>query len=637
MSEPSAQPTASSPKDVFVAELRQRVPFDSVDREHLDWIAERLRPRAYAPGAEILRAGVAPDRFHFIRSGCVRVEAMGELDADSRTLAELVEGECFPLEALHERRPIFSTFRAARETLCYELADAEFAELRDRSAAFRGFCEQRSRSFLENSRRIYEAHFAREPGLASQVSLLMAPPRVTCAPGARLRDALAAMSAAGASSTIVISPRRAPLGVFALEDLLQRIAAGADLDAPMSACMRPVPAVVGPEELASEAAYAMARHGCEEVLVVDGGKLVGTVSERQLFELQRVALGALAGTVRRAGDVAVLARAAQDVQLLAYNLMAQGVAAGQLTRLVSTLNDRITERVVELEVSRAKLDGIDFCWLAFGSEGRMEQTLWTDQDNGIVFDPAGGDPAEIREALLPVAARINDALAACGFPRCKGNVMASNPECCSSVEDWGGKFERWMQTPGPEELLKASIYFDLRPLWGNRALARALSQLLVDAAPRRSRFLTLLTQNALQRAAPIGFFRDFVVDGEGDDAGTLDLKLRGIALFVDAARVLALGNGVAAPATERRLREAGDRLQLPAAEVEGWVEAFHFVQVLRLRHQHERVRSGRTPGNRLDPHRLNPLDRRFLLEALRQATRLQKRVSSWTSVAGAAA
>ena len=71
MSEPSAQPTASSPKEVLVAELRQRVPFDSVDREHLDWIAGRLRPREYAPGAEILRAGVAPDRLHFIRSGCV--------------------------------------------------------------------------------------------------------------------------------------------------------------------------------------------------------------------------------------------------------------------------------------------------------------------------------------------------------------------------------------------------------------------------------------------------------------------------------------------------------------------------------------------------------------------------------------
>jgi CBS domain-containing protein len=428
---------------------------------------------------------------------------------------------------------------------------------------------------------------------------------------------------------VVLGPERAPLGIFGVDDLLQRVASGGDLDAPMSACMRPIAASVAPEELAGEAALAMARAGREEVLVVDGGRLVGVVSERQLFDLQRVGVGEIGAAIRVASAIPALARAAQDVQVLAYNLMAQGVAAAQLTRLVSTLDDRITERIVELEVARAGISDLSFCWIAFGSEGRLEQTLWTDQDNGIVFDPGpGGDAEAIRARLLPVAQRINAALADCGFPLCKGKVMAGNPECCLSADEWSHRFTRWIERPGPEELLKASIFFDLRPVWGRRELVERLQERLLRLAPTSGRFLGLLAQSALARTAPIGFFRDFVVDAGGDHPGTLDLKLRGITLFVDAARVLAIGNGITAPGTGRRLHQAGERLRISQSDVDGWVEAFHFVQVLRLRHQHELVRGGKKPHNRIDPHALNPLDRRFFLESLRQATRLQKRVAT---------
>jgi CBS domain-containing protein len=606
-------------------------------REELEWLVGRLRQRRYPQGAAILAPGEAPGRLHFIWDGTVELEAVGHVDERRRVLAELVQGECFPLEALQEDRTVFSTFRAKVETWCYELPREDFCALQERSAAFRTFCEERSTAFLENSRRVYLAHFARqdEPSLpmgSAVGELARMPP--TLGPGALLHDAVRALDADGGELVVVLGEDGMPAGVFTSQDLVHLVAEGGlDLDLPISRVMRAPPPVLGTRDLGQDAALAIAMHGRRHVLVADGGRFVGALTERDLFSLERVGLAEVSRLVRGANDLATLRRATEDVRALARAMMAQGVAAEPFTRILSTLNDGITEKVIALELEAAGVPGDAFCWLALGSEGRFEQTLWSDQDNGLVFDlPPGGDPEAIREAVLPIARRINEALASCGFPLCKGGVMAGNPEWCLSVDEWRWKFAGWIREPTPQGILDATIFFDLRPLWGRRELARGLRSFLAAEVPRHARFLHLLAESALERGVPMGFFRDFVVDAQG----TLDLKLSGIAIFVDAARIYGLASGVAATNTDRRLREAGEKLGLPRDEVEAWVGAFHFVQVLRLRLQHALRRAGQEMHNRIDPYALNPLDRRFLLEAFRQANKLQRRVAaSYRATSGA--
>lgn len=333
----------------------------------------------------------------------------------------------------------------------------------------------------------------------------------------------------------------------------------------------------------------------------------------------------LSAAIRRAADVEAVAAAARRVRRLARATLARGMSPGMITRVVSALNDCITERVIELELARAPLPEADFCWIALGSEGRLEQTLCTDQDNGIVFEARSGrGDDEVRAALVPIAGRINAALTACGFPACSGGVMAGNPECCLSAGEWRRQFQDWMEQPDPRALLNASIFFDLRPVHGHRALALGLQAWLATAAPRHPRFLALMAENALERTPPLGLFGGLVVASEGDGAGTLDLKLQGITPFVDAARVLALAHGCGGPSTERRLREVGERLGVSGPEVEAWLDAFRFVQVLRLERQDRLGRARQPLHNRVDPRELNPLQRRFLVESLRQARNLQK-------------
>ncbi len=49
-----------------------------------------------------------------------------------------------------------------------------------------------------------------------------------------------------------------------------------------------------------------------------------------------------------------------------------------------------------LEQAEARLGRppVPYCWIAFGSEGRKEQTFRTDQDNGIIY----ADPSSEAEA-----------------------------------------------------------------------------------------------------------------------------------------------------------------------------------------------------------------------------------------------
>lgn len=156
----------------------------------------------------------------------------------------------------------------------------------------------------------------------------------------------------------------------------------------------------------------------------------------------------------------------------------------------------LTERLVGILAQEMGIDLQQACWLTFGSEGRGEQTIATDQDNGLVF--LSDDPQADRPRWLAFAERVNLALDQCGYPLCKGNMMARNPQCCLSLQEWRQRFGDWMERGAPEDLLNASIYFDLRPLVGNTSLTGELLALIADKAATLPRFIKQMADNSLR-------------------------------------------------------------------------------------------------------------------------------------------
>jgi CBS domain-containing protein len=202
--------------------------------------------------------------------------------------------------------------------------------------------------------------------------------------------------------------------------------------------------------------------------------------------------------------------------------------------------------------------------------------------------------------------------------------MAGNPECCLDVAGWVDRFERWMEAGAPEDLLKASIYFDLRPLAGARLLADPLRETITRRARELPRFRKQLADNAL-RAGPALNWRGALDPTEDGDAAWIDLKLGGTAVFVDAARLFALAHGVAVTGTRERLQAVAAPMRVPPDELEGWTGAFEVLQMMRLRQQVRDDADAAAP-NRIDVKRLGSIERRLLKEALRVARTLQQRI-----------
>ncbi len=617
-----------------LAFLRHHAPFNKMQPGALQRFADKAQIAFYPAGSEI----VGPDSgsvryFYLIQSGKVQARQAGEVTVTEYSILSLGAGESFPIGAVTAGRPSTNVYLAVEDSFCYLLPADDFMVLMASSPEFNLFCTRYIASLLDQSRRQLQLQFAQR---ASEQQTLNSPlagigsrSPISVPPETPLRAALEKMSQAGIGSLVIAGEDAKAVGVFTRSDLLDRVVlADLPLSSPISAAMSAAPFMLEEHATAYDAMLAMATHGIRHVLVTDAeGKLTGVVSERDLFSLQRVGLRQIRQSIDGAHNVEALQQSASDVRQLAFNMLAQGIGAEQLTQFISALNDALTRRVIQLNLEKHRFEGIEWAWLAFGSEGRDEQTFSTDQDNGIVFAvPDGVAVDTLRQRFLDFALDTNRDLDRCGFPLCKGNIMASNPQWCLTLAEWKDQFSKWIRLPHPEALLNATIFFDFRALLGKAELAERMRRYLLAEAASNPLFLQAMARNALDVAPPLGKIRDFVTDLEADHPGKIDLKKYGARIFVDVARIYALATGTHNTNSIQRLRLSSQRLGIKADEINAVLEGFNFIQLLRLQHQYMDGDTGQQGNNLIDPESLNELDRRILKESFRQARKIQSRL-----------
>ena len=466
----------------------------------------------------------------------------------------------------------------------------------------------------------YATHASTEQTLETPLGKLINKQPITCSPDTSLKVALEVMHQARIGSMLTVDALGQPLGILTRYDILGKITLPqVPLDLPISHVMVQPVLTLTTDHTAQDAAMLMSRHGIRHVPVTRDGIAVGMVSERDLFAMQRQSLKSVSTQLRSAKNLDALKTAALGIRRLARSLLGQGVQARQLTAMISHLNDVLTERLLNIQADAFGVDLQRLCWLCLGSEGRGEQTIATDQDNALILNNDTSD--ELRETIRAFAQSVNQALDACGYPLCKGGIMAGEAACCLTLDEWRERFRNWIAQGSPNDLLNASIYFDFRPLAGDLSLAHALRADLLQPARSTPRFLKQLALNALTRSAPLNW-RGAI---DSDVNGMLDLKLRGTAIFVDAARIYSLAYGIQEANTRKRLEAAGPMLKLAETEYGSWVSAFEFLQMLRLRVQLDSETAQASP-NEILVAALNDIDRRILRESIKVAHRIQQRL-----------
>jgi CBS domain-containing protein len=606
-----------------------------MERTHLDFLVERLKPVRFAPGEAVTDPDAGPAQwFYILHQGLIVGEEQGEDERISGNAWELVPGECFPLGALVDERPVRNVQRADGEVVCLTMQRAAFEELRDRSRVFDAFCRHRLGGLVEQARRQVQAEAVRDLGdtslnIALGEKALRAP--LTCGPEAPIREALAMMSRERVGSTVVVDGEGRPIGIFTLKDLMNRVAlGGVGLDAPIEAVMTRDPVAMPRSAFAFEAAMAMAHHGIHHLCVVEEGRLVGVISERDLFSMQRVGLVNLSKSVGRAGRVPELATIAGDIHQLVAQMMAQGVKVGQITAIITLLNDQIVERVLELIAAETPgIEGVDVRLARLRQRGAQRADAehrpgqrhpvrgagGGDGGGGARAAPAvrgPGEPGARRDRLHALPRRDHGAQPR-ELPELRGMAGA--------VREMGRAGHAGASAEGVDLL---RLPRDLGAGGGGAGAAG-----LADGAGGGEHAVPAADggERAGERAAAGGIFRDFRLSGEGAQSNTIDLKINGVAIFIDAARIWALAQKVPATNTVERLEGVAAKGGLSKADLAAWTDAYDYIRMLRMRVNQEQAAAGQALSNRVAPERLNELDRRILKEAFREARRLQGKLA----------
>ncbi|MGM0691579.1 MAG: putative nucleotidyltransferase substrate binding domain-containing protein, partial [Pseudomonadota bacterium] len=264
-----------------------------------------------------------------------------------------------------------------------------------------------------------------------------------------------------------------------------------------------------------------------------------------------------------------------------------------------------------------------YCFMVNGSMARNDQTIATDQDNALILDDSF-DPEQHDAWFAALAKRVSDGLHACGYPYCSGGIMGTNEKWRQPLSVWRRYFEAWIDDPDPEKLLHSSIFFDLEAVHGEERFVEQLQDLVAQRASQSPLFLAALARNALNRTPPLGFFRTFVMEKDGQHNNSINLKRRGTAPLVDVIRVHALAVGSRSQASFDRLDDIVKANSLPAGQADKLRYALEFISMVRIRHQAHDLKHHQVPDNNIEPENVSDGERHNLKDAFQVLSNAQK-------------
>jgi CBS domain-containing protein len=352
-----------------------------------------------------------------------------------------------------------------------------------------------------------------------------------------------------------------------------------------------------------EALLFMLQENIHHLPLTRQGQIVGVITDTDLLRQRTKSPLYLHKQIERLSGQDSLAQYALNVAGMVRALFEGGLDVAQIGRIVAGMNDALLNRLVSLAQEELGPPPVPYAWIVFGSEGRQEQTLLTDQDNALIYSQ---DNPAVQLYFERLADRVIRGLTQAGFPPCPGGYMATRWQ--RPLSEWARLFKGWVYTPEPQALLETAIFFDFRPVCGDLSL-EPLEEIFLKAG-KKGLFLAHLARAALEFQPPLGFFRRIRAE-----EGGVDLKKGGIAPIVGLARLYGLEVGVKARSTLARLAGAGQAGTLSQEGADLLAEAFRFILYLRLREQLRAYRAGETPTNRVRLEQLSAVERRHLKEA----------------------
>ena len=621
----------AKPNDVYTAQaselvpfLKKTLPFSDLPGEVLSRLARTCTIDFHPKGTTLLVQGeTSITHVLIIRSGAVKL-FMPRDQGDEKPIDYRGEGQAVGALGAIRDAPASLGAVTMEDTFCFKIPAAEFRQLIKAHPAvaqyyLHSFSEDYISKAFSELRRQHADLCASSPLylFSSRVDSVVKRSPVMIASGRSIRDAARIMVAEGIGSLLVTDPRGKVAGIVTDKDMRRAVADGEAHDAPVEYVMSSPLATVSHREACFDALLDMMRRQIHHLGVTRDGEVTGMVTSHDIMLLSGRSPVSLFREIMAVRDISGLYPLSQKVPMTVGGLIEEGAKAGNITRMITVLNDLILEKLLNMLQDELGPPPLPFCWILMGSEGRKEQTFHTDQDNALVYrDPTSEEEAAQAQDYFTrfTEAAINH-LVHCGYPLCSGGMMASNPKWRQPFTVCRDYFERMILRPEPMEVLHSTIFFDFRPGYGAASLGDALRNHVTLHASREDVFLRHLARDCLTARVPLSFFRGFIVQKNGEHKDTLDIKTQGLVPFVDFARLFALKHSIRETNTLDRLALLKERRHVAPDLVVEAVEAYEFLMQLRLVHQMAQINQGKEPDNHLNPASLSDLEKQTLKEA----------------------
>ncbi len=535
--------------------LKQYPPFNFLEKEQLYDIATQVKVIYLEKDKVVFNQNEkVHTQFYVVHKGAIALEAL--LNDKKTPIDKCDEGDVFGLRPLIAKESYVMTAYAEEESILYAIPIEVFKPIVEKNIQVGTFLIE---SFASNTRNPYsKEHKGRlyieniENDSERKTELIDIQPAkfrkkiVTCNKNDRAQD-IAKMMSNHRVGSVIVTENEIPIGIITDRDFRNKIATGLyPIDTHASEIMTSPVICYTPDITIAQAQVAMMKHKVSQFCITEDGtpnsKLLGIISEHDIVVSQGTNPSVLMRAIKRATKTKELKEIRKKINNLLRGYIQQNIPLTHISKIITELNDATIKRAIVLSLDKMETSPpVKFAWMSLGSQGRKEQLLTTDQDNAIVFeDVKNAQLEEVRSYFLTLANLVNKALNKIGFAYCPAEMMANNPKWCLSLSEWKNQFTQWIVSPGNEEILLCSIFFDYDVSYGDVSLINELSDHIFVTTKSNPIFFTHLGKSVLMNPSPLGFFRQFLVEQDGEYKDFFDLKKRALMPISDAGRLLIL-------------------------------------------------------------------------------------------------
>ncbi|NIY84279.1 DUF294 nucleotidyltransferase-like domain-containing protein [Vibrio hepatarius] len=596
--------------------LAQHPPFDELEDDVLNFITQHVEISYFREDTPVIHFGDEIHDLYMVRSGEVEIyRRKGEL------YNRLDEGALFGQMGLLTNNKVRFPAKATKDTLLYCIPESVFQELYDNHESFADFVEVQDNARL---RQAVSSTQDQNDLTSSKVSTLLTRDAPFVYNNETIQNAAIKMAEEAVSALLVIDPNIhedneddiSPLvGIITDRDLCTRVVAqGLDPNEDVSSVMTTELISLDHNAYVHEVMLTMLRCNVHHLPVLKDNKPIGIIEATDIVRYESQNSLLLVSSIFQQQSIDDLAAVSEQVKSSFVRMVNEDANSHMVGSAMSVIGRSFKQRIIELVEEELGEPPVPYCFLALGSMGRDEQLLVTDQDNAIILDNTF--VKEEHDAYFAeLAKRVCDGLDKCGYCYCTGDIMATNPMWRMTRSEWEECFADWIDDPNPKALLNASIFFDLDGVYGRLKWAEQLNGFIVRRARKNNRFLACLARNAMNRTPPLGFFKDFVMEKDGQHKNSINLKRRGTAPLADLIRVHALAVGSRSKNSFERLDDIHEAGILPKGKARDLRDALEFISMVRIRHQAFDVENEIEPDNNIEPESLSDFERRNLKDA----------------------